>query len=66
MSLILRRLQGRSYVVFDQLFDLRLGAAGLVVSFLAMLELARESLIEITQNQALAPIYVRLPDVAAV
>ena len=66
MSIILRRLQGGGYVVFDQLFDLSLGAQGLVVSFLAMLELARESLIEITQNEAMAPIYVKLPDVAAV
>jgi len=66
MSIILRRLQGGGYVVFDQLFDLTLGAQGLVVSFLAVLELARESLIEITQNEALAPIYVKLPDAAAV
>ena len=66
MSIILRRLQGGGYVVFDQLFDLTLGAQGLVVSFLALLELARESLIEITQNEAMAPIYVKLPDVAAV
>lgn len=64
MTMILRRLQGGSYVVFDQLFDLTLGTQSLVVSFLAMLELARESLIEITQNEALAPIYVKLPDVA--
>jgi segregation and condensation protein A len=55
MSIILRRLQGGGYVMFDQLFDLTLGAQGLVVSFLAMLELARES-----------PIYVKLPDAAAV
>ncbi|OHC65181.1 MAG: segregation and condensation protein A [Rhodocyclales bacterium GWA2_65_19] len=66
MSIILRRLQGGGYVVFDQLFDLTLGAQGLVVSFLALLELARESLIEITQNEAMAPIYVKLPDAAAV
>jgi segregation and condensation protein A len=66
MGLILRRLQGRGYVVFEQLFDLALGAPGLVVSFLAMLELTREALIEITQTEALAPIYVRLPDVDAV
>jgi segregation and condensation protein A len=66
MSIILRKLQGRGYVVFEQIFDVTLGAAGLVVSFLAMLELARESLIEITQNEALAPIYVKLPDAAAV
>ena len=37
MSIILRRLQGGGYVVFDQLFDLSMGAQGLVVSFLAML-----------------------------
>ncbi len=66
MSLILRRLQGGGYVVFEQLFDLTLGVRGLVVSFLAMLELSREALVEITQNEALAPIYVRLPDAAAV
>jgi segregation and condensation protein A len=60
MGIILRRLQGRGFVVFEQLFDLPLGAPGLVVSFLAVLELARESLLEITQNDALAPIYVRL------
>jgi segregation and condensation protein A len=66
MSLILRRLQGRGYVVFEEIFDVTLGPAGLVVSFLAMLELARESLLEITQNEALAPIYVKLPDASAV
>ena len=66
MGLILRRLQGRGYVVFEQLFDLTLGAPGLVVSFLAMLELTREALVEITQTEALAPIYVRLPDADAV
>ena len=59
MGSILRRLQGRGYVVFDDLFDVAAGAATLVVSFLAILELAREKLVEITQNEALAPIYVR-------
>lgn len=62
MSLILRRLQGGGHMLFEQLFDLTLGAPGLVVSFLAMLELAREAMVEITQSEALAPIYVRLPD----
>lgn len=63
MTLILRRLQGGGYMLFEQLFDVTLGASGLVVSFLAMLELAREAMVEITQNEALAPIYVRLPEV---
>ncbi len=56
---ILRRLQGRGYVVFEDLFESTTGLAGLVVSFLAVLELARERLVEITQNEALAPIYIR-------
>ena len=66
MSALLRRLHGRSHVLFEQLFDLTLGVPGLVVGFLAVLELARESLVEITQTEALAPIYVRLPDADAV
>lgn len=59
MGLVLRHLQGRGYVVFEDLFDLAAGVASLVVNFLAVLELARERLIEITQSEALAPIYVR-------
>ncbi len=62
MGLILRRLQGHGYVVFEDLFDVssaHTSVASLVVSFLAILELARESLVEITQSEALAPIYVK-------
>ncbi len=66
MILILRRVRGRGFVVFEDLFDLAAGPPALVVSFLAILELARESLIEITQTEALAPIYVRVDDVAAI
>jgi segregation and condensation protein A len=66
MTIILRRLRGRGFVAFDDLFDLGLGVAGMVVSFLAVLELARERLLEITQNEALAPIYVKLSDASAV
>ncbi|HTH95576.1 MAG TPA: ScpA family protein [Rhodocyclaceae bacterium] len=65
MTGILRKLSGKGYVVFESLFDIGAGAPQLVVSFLAVLELARESLIEITQNEALAPIYVRLPEIDA-
>jgi segregation and condensation protein A len=59
MGSILRRLRGCGYVVFEDLFDTAAGMGGLVVSFLAILELARERLVEITQNEALAPIYVK-------
>jgi segregation and condensation protein A len=60
MSIVLRRLQGRKFLVFQELFDPTRGMPVLVVTFIAMLELARESLLEITQAEAYAPIYVRL------
>ena len=60
MSLVLRRLQGQRFVEFEKLFDLNRGQAVVVVTFLALLELSREHLLEITQAEAFAPIYVRL------
>ncbi|MBK7061010.1 MAG: segregation/condensation protein A [Rubrivivax sp.] len=60
MSIVLRRLQGRRFVEFHELFDTTRGMPVLVVTFIAMLELSRESLIELTQAEAFAPIYVRL------
>jgi segregation and condensation protein A len=60
MSLVLRQLQGRRFVEFDDLFDTRQGAPVMVVTFIAVLELAKEGLIELTQAEAFAPIYVRL------
>src|SRR5690606_26312586 len=60
MSIVLRRLQGRRFVEFEELFGVTRGTAVLVVTFIAMLELAREHLLEVTQAEAFAPIYVRL------
>ncbi|MBV5300053.1 MAG: segregation/condensation protein A [Rhodoferax sp.] len=60
MSLLLKRLQGRRFVEFEALFDPLQGMPVLVVTFIALLELAKETLIEITQAVAYAPIYVRL------
>ncbi len=60
MSILLRTLQGRRFVEFQELFEPERGAQVLVVTFIAMLELARERLLEITQAEAFAPIYVRL------
>ncbi len=60
MSLVLRRLQGRRFVEFGDLFEVSQGVPVLVVTFIAMLELAKETLIELTQAEAYAPIYVRL------
>jgi segregation and condensation protein A len=60
MSLVLRRLQGRRFVEFQDLFEAGRGVPVLVVTFIALLELSRERLIEVTQAEAFAPIYVRL------
>jgi segregation and condensation protein A len=61
MGIILRLLQERGgFVQFETMFDPEMGAPGLVVHFLAMLELAREKLVEFTQTEAFAPIYVRV------
>ena len=60
MSLVLKQLQGRHFVEFESLFDPEKGAPVLVVTFIALLELAKETLIDITQAEAFAPIYVRL------
>jgi len=60
MSIVLRTLQGRRFAVFEDLFDPRRGVPVLVVTFIALLELARERLLEVTQAEAFAPIYVRL------
>ena len=60
MSIVLKHLQGRKFVEFENLFDPSKGSPVLVVTFLALLELAKETLIEITQAEAFAPIYVRM------
>jgi segregation and condensation protein A len=60
MSLVLKKLQGRRFVEFEELFDPSKGTPVLVVTFIALLELAKETLVEITQAEVFAPIYVRL------
>ncbi|MGC4244414.1 MAG: ScpA family protein, partial [Herbaspirillum sp.] len=60
MTGILRRLQSARFVEFSDLFDPSRGVPVVVVNFIALLELAKETLIEITQAEAFAPIYVRL------
>jgi segregation and condensation protein A len=60
MSMVLKKLQGRRFVEFESLFDPEKGAPVLVVTFIALLELAKATLVAITQAEAFAPIYVRL------
>lgn len=60
MSAILRTLQSQRFVEFSELFSGQHTVPIVVVHFVAMLELAKETLIEITQAEPFAPIYVRL------
>ena len=60
MTRILRNLNNRRFAEFEDLFAIEEGTQTVVVTFIALLELARESLVEITQAEAFAPIYVRL------
>jgi segregation and condensation protein A len=60
MSSILRALRQHRVLEFGELFQPERGVPVLVVTFLALLELARELLIELTQSECFAPIYVKL------
>lgn len=60
MSQVLERLKGGAFVPFAALFSAEEGRAGVVVTFIAVLELIKESLAELVQNEAFAPIHVRL------
>jgi segregation and condensation protein A len=60
MTRILRSLQDRRFAEFHELFEPAAGLPVVVVNFLALLELSKESLVEVTQAAAYAPIYVRL------
>ncbi|MFK2898861.1 segregation/condensation protein A [Dyella jejuensis] len=59
MGELLSRLDGDQFHRFESLFDATEGRLGVVVTFLAMLELAKEFLINIVQEEPLAPIYVK-------
>ncbi|XKY16334.1 segregation/condensation protein A [Stutzerimonas stutzeri] len=59
MSNVLDRLKGGAFVPFVALFTLEEGRLGVVVTFMAVLELVKESLVELVQNEPFAPIHVR-------
>ena len=60
MTHILRRLKDARFVEFSDLFEAGRGVQVAIVTFLALLELAREFLVDVTQGEAYAPIYVKL------
>lgn len=59
MTSILDRVRADNYTDFVGLFDVTEGRRGVVVTFLAVLELVRESLIVLVQNEPFAPIHVK-------
>ncbi|NDY94739.1 segregation and condensation protein A [Wenzhouxiangella limi] len=61
MSRIVDLLSTNRFVEFGQCFDLEEGRIGAVVTFLALLELLREHLIDLVQQDLFATIYVRVP-----
>ena len=62
MSDVLARVNGQPGLVpFASLFDLSEGRSGVVVTFLALMELLRDALIDLVQSGPFAPIFVRAP-----
>jgi segregation and condensation protein A len=61
MSRIMSALKDSSFLEFPQLFDPEEGRAGVVVSFIALMELAREQLVDLVQHEPFGQIYIRAP-----
>ncbi|MFT5082246.1 MAG: segregation and condensation protein A [Lentisphaeria bacterium] len=59
MAQVLDRLQGQQFVPFVSLFLVKEGRLGVVVTFLAVMELIKEALVEIVQTEAFGPIHVK-------
>jgi segregation and condensation protein A len=62
MSRIMSALDGSSYLEFHHLFDAEEGRMGVVVSFLALMELIREQLVDLVQNEPFGQIYIKSPE----
>jgi segregation and condensation protein A len=62
MSRILETLRDNPYMKFHQLFDPEEGRMGVVVSFLALMELTREQLVDLVQNEPFGQIYIKSPE----
>ena len=59
MSHILERMKSESFIEFTSLFNVKEGKIGVVVTFLAILELLKDSLIEIVQSEEFGPIHIK-------
>ena len=59
MSKIISMLSVEDFVEFNQFFDINEGRGGVIVTFLALLELIKDHVIELVQSESFAPIYVK-------
>ena len=59
MGQVLDRLNGQQFLPFVSLFSAQEGRLGVVVTFLAVMELIKESLVEIVQTESFGPIHVK-------
>ncbi|MSP52869.1 MAG: segregation/condensation protein A [Gammaproteobacteria bacterium] len=59
MTQIIERLHNHQFLKFEELFTIEEGRAGVVVAFIAILELLKGSIIEIVQTEPFAPIHIR-------
>ena len=65
MTSIVDRLRRNPYLEFQFFFTVEEGRMGVVVTFLAMMELTRERVIDIIQNEPMGQIYLKLPEASA-
>jgi segregation and condensation protein A len=59
MTIVLNKIKTDSFTVFSELFTVEEGRMGVVVTFIAILELLRQSMIEMVQAEPFAPIHVK-------
>ena len=60
MSSILSKLKDHENIEFVELFNLQEGRLGVIVTFLALLELVKETIIDVIQNESMSRIYIGL------
>ena len=59
MSIVLDKLQSREFLRLDEMFNPEEGRMGLVVSFIAILELVKDKVIVVVQNTPYSPVHVK-------
>jgi segregation and condensation protein A len=64
MSRVMDLLRSNPYMEFHQFFTVEEGRMGVVVTFLALMELTRERLIDLVQNEPMGRIYIKSPGMA--